>query len=1153
MKKNYSKRHVLFSIMKISLIQLALAVIFSSMAFAHDIKGQDLLDSKITLQVQEQTLKSVLSQIESLVDARFMYSSNSIPTDKKISLDARKERLSVVLERILAPYQLAYQISGRQIVISRKKQAPTMGNVSEKMTPSVSESTKAEEKISLVIQPIAHIVSGTVTDAKNEPLIGASVVLEGTTKGAITDENGNFKLELMDEEKNGKLVFSFVGYDKQTIAIEGRTVVNIVLKESGVLNEVVIIGYGSQKKVNLVGSVATVNVDEKLAGRALPNVSSGLSGLAPGLSAIQNSGMAGRNGATLLIRGLGTVNNSSPLIVVDGMPDVDINRININDVETVSVLKDATSASVYGSRAANGVVLITTKSGKGQKKTSLNFNSNMALTLPTKAFDFLANYPVALTLAQRRAQTNTLQSNLIFKNGTIDQWMALGMIDPLRYPNTDWWDVIQRNGAFENYNLSATGGTEKSNFFVSVGTKKEAGLQINNDYQQYNARFNFDYKLRDNMNTGVKFNGNWSKFVYSLEEGYTDPAATNTAGFDMQYAIAGILPYDPTSGNYGGVMAYGEDPQAYNPYTVYQNNLTRQERKEANTTMYLDWSPLKGLKATVEYGLNYYDQFGWNANIPNQAFNFQTNAFGSRVYVGANAGVSNNTNNGYKTLLNGRLNYNVNFGKDHEVSAMAVYSEEYWYDRFQGSSRNDRLFPGLHEIDAALTDIQTTGGNSSTEGLRSYIGRVNYAAFGKYLLEANFRVDGSSRFVEGQRYGFFPSMALGWRFTEEKFLAPLTKFLSSGKLRLSYGTLGNNSGVGRYEQQTTLASNNYVIGGSVTKGFVNNKLVNQFLSWEETSVANAGIELGFLDNRLTAEFDYYDRLTTGMNRPSDLSILLTGAYSAPRTNIGNMRNRGVETTISWRSKVGSVNYGTTFNASYNATRLEKWNEFLTRGSIFLNMPYNFVYTYEDNGIAQTWADIYKATPQGAQPGDILRKDLNGDGRIDGNDQKAYPSAQRSRPTTYFSLNSYIGWKGIELSALFQGSTGRKDYWINAFNNVNFSTTRYAVTQEHLDNPWTVENRGGLWPRLGGSGNNQITTAFWLDDMTYVRLKNVQLSYSIPPNLFKKLGVSSLRIAGSAENLWTLTSYRGLDPEKEGNNNNLYPINKSYALSIQVGF
>lgn len=1130
--------------MKITIAQLLLAICFTSMGYAHDAKAQGDLNQKIYLQAKDETFSKVLKQIEKQTNIRFVFSSKLIQSTQKVNASFAGEPLSKVLDNLLQPRQLDYEVMEKMIILKK------IDNQKTSSTDVLPATTI--KKVEFIIPAFA--VTGQVTDIKNEPLVGASIVLEGTTKGTLTDENGRYKLELEDDEKKGNLVFSFVGYDKVVAAIDGRYVINIALKEAGVLNEVVVIGYGSQKKVNLVGSVGTVNVDEKMVGRALPNISSGLSGLVPGLSAVQASGMAGRNGAALLIRGLGTANNSSPLIVVDGMPDIDINRINVNDIETVSVLKDATSSSVYGSRAANGVILITTKSGKGMKKTSLNFTSNMAIELPTKSFDFLANYPVALTLEQRRAATNTLASNYLYKYGTIDQWMALGMIDPLRYPNTDWWDIIQREGALQNYNLSASGGGDKSNFFVSVGTKKEQGLQINNDYEQYNARFNFDYKLGTNMNTGVRFNGNWSNFLYALEEGFTDPAPTNTAGFDMQYAIAGITPFDPVSGNFGGVMAYGEDPQAYNPYTVYVNNLNRQQRKEAYTTMYLDWSPIKGLKGTVEYALNYYDQFGWNANTPNQAFNFQTNSFGSRVYVGPNAGVSNNTNSGYKTLLNGRLNYETNFGKNHEVSALMVYSEEFWYDRFQGSSRNDRLYPTLHEIDAALTDIQSTGGNSSTEGLKSYIGRVNYSAFGKYLLEANFRVDGSSRFVEGQRYGFFPSAALGWRFTEEELFKPvLDKFLSNGKFRISYGSLGNNSGVGRYEQQSTLASNNYIIGGSVTKGFVNNKLINQFLSWEETSVLNIGLELGFFKNRLTAEIDYYDRLTTGMNRPSDLSILLTGAYNAPRTNIGNMRNRGVEGTFTWRDKVGAINYGTTLNVSYNATRLEKWNEFLTRGTIFLNMPYNFVYAYEDIGIAQTWADVYKATPQGAQPGDILRKDLNGDGRIDGNDQKAYPNLQRDRPTTFLGLNTFVSWKGIDLSFLWQGSTGRKSFWINAFNNVNFSTSRYAVTQAHLDNPWNVENRDGLWPRLGGSGNNTTTTSFWLDDMTYLRLKNIQLGYSIPPQLFRKLGVSNLRIAGSAENLLTITSFRGLDPEKEGNNNNLYPINKSYSLSIQVGF
>ncbi len=334
---------------------------------------------------------------------------------------------------------------------------------------------------------------------------------------------------------------------------------------------------------------------------------------------------------------------------------------------------------------------------------------------------------------------------------------------------------------------------------------------------------------------------------------------------------------------------------------------------------------------------------------------------------------------------------------------------------------------------------------------------------------------------------------------------------------------------------------------------MNSKLLNADLSWEETEVLNVGLELGFLDNRLTAEFDYYDRLTTGMNRPSDLSMLLSGAYNAPRMNIGNLRNRGVEATISWKDRVGGLNYGLTFNASYNKTNLEKWNEFLTRGWVFLDMPYHFVYTYEDAGLAQTWQDIYNATPQGASPGDILRKDLNGDGRIDGNDMKADDKSQRDRPSAYYNLNGYVSWKGFDVGFLLQAATGRKDYWLNAFNNVNFSASRYASTWNHWNNPWSLDNRGGLWPRLGGSGNNTAETTFWLDNLNYMRLKNIQVGYSVPGSVLRKLHVNSLRIAGSAENIATVTNYRGLDPEKTGNNNNMYPLVKSYSLSVQLGF
>lgn len=996
------------------------------------------------------------------------------------------------------------------------------------------------------------VIRGRVTDEAQSPLPGVSIAVKGTSTGTVSDANGNFSLRTTAAE--GILEFSFIGYTKQEVAFSGDKAVNVQLKtDQRALGEVVVVGYGTQKKVNLVGAVSAIKVDEAITSRALPNASSALSGLVPGLAVTQSSGMAGRNSASLMIRGLGTVNNANPLVVVDGMPDVDINRVNVNDIESISVLKDATSASVYGSRAANGVILITTKSGKGQKKTQLNFSGSYAVTKPTKAYDFMADYPRGLTLHQRQASVGQLRSNWLFKDGTIDQWMALGMIDPLRYPNTDWWDIISRDGQLQNYNLSASGGGDNSNFFFSIGVMDEKGLQINNDYKRYNARFNYDYKLRKNMNIGVRFNGNWSKFVYALEDGFTDDAATNTAGFDLQYAIAGIMPYDPKSGYFGGVMAYNEDAQAYNPYSVYINMLNRQNRQEANTTTYIDWSPIEGLTARIDYSLNYFNQFRWNANMPARAYNFQTDAFGSRVYVGDNAGVGNFTNTGYKTMLNGSLTYQKTIAKNHELKGLFVYSEEYWYERYQGSSRNDRLHPTLHEVDAALAKVQNAAGNSSTEGLRSYIGRINYTAFDKYLFEANARYDGSSKFLPGSQYGFFPSVAVGWRFTEEAFISSFTKnILSQGKLRFSYGGLGNNSGVSRYEQQNTLDANHYMLDGDISKGVIYRKMVNDALSWETTSVMNIGLDLGFFENRLTAELDYYNRLTTGMNRPSEMSILLTGAYESPRRNIGDLRNKGIELNLNWTDKVADFNYGINLNGSYNYTSLEKWNEFLGKGYVFLDMPYHFVYAYEDIGIAQTWEDVYNAAPQGASPGDVLRKDLNGDGRITAEDKKAYPKFQRDRPTTYFAMNAYVSWRGFDLGLLLQGAAGRKDFVTNNYNNTNPAGARYAWTWDHWYNAWSQENRGGIWPRIGGIGGNREETSFWLDNMNYLRLKNIQLGYSVPSKILRRIGVNTFRIFGSAENIATITNYRGLDPEVTGNRSNAYPVNKSYSAGINVG-
>ncbi len=892
----------------IAMTRLALLGVFFQVAFAGFLSAADLTAQEksieeiyITLNMRNLSLEDAFVKIVEKTDLNFQYTKEMVDK-KKVNHNFSNVSLGTVLRSISKETGLGFRRIKETIYVTsiptkKVSVSELLGATGSSLMQATTKEPKAgmlhpfqseavSNMLASALKAMAVTVTGQITGDDGVGIPGVNILEKGTVNGTNTDADGRYSISVSGP--GAVLVFSSIGYISQEMEVGTATTLNLVLKtDVKSLEEVVVVGYGTQKRANVTGAVATVTIDDKITSRTLTNVSSGLSGLVPGLAVTQSTGMAGRNGASLIIRGLGTVNNASPLVVVDGMPDVDINRLNMNDIESISVLKDATSASVYGSRAANGVILITTKSGKGQAKASINYTGSYAVTNPTRAYDFMPDYASALTLHQQSAAVNTLRSNYLFRDGTIDQWLALSKVDPLAYPSTDWWDVILRQGTVQNHNLSASGGNDKSNFFISVGVMDEKGLQVNNDYTRYNARFNYDYKIRKNINVGVRFTGNWSNFTYALEDGFTDDDPGNTAGFDMQYAIAGIVPYDPVSGNYGGVMAYNEDPQAYNPYTLYVNNLNRQDRQEANTNFYIDWSPIEGLTARLDYALNYYNQFRWTAATPNRSYNFQTNSFGSRVYVGPNAGVGNFTNTGYKTLLNGRLTYKKTIAKNHDLTALFVYSEEYWKDRYQASSRNDRLYPTLHEVDAALTDIQTTGGNSSTEGLQSYIGRLNYVAFDKYLMELNFRYDGSSRFLDGKQFGFFPSAALGWRFTEENFIKAVTdRFLTSGKLRVSYGALGNNSGVGRYEQQETLASSNYMIGGSIVKGFVNQKLVNRDLSWETTTVFNVGLDLGFFRGRLSTELDYYDRLTTGMNRPSEMSILLTGAYDRPRKNIG---------------------------------------------------------------------------------------------------------------------------------------------------------------------------------------------------------------------------------------------------------------------------
>lgn len=991
-------------------------------------------------------------------------------------------------------------------------------------------------------------IQGQVLDATTqEPLIGVSVLEKSTSNGTITDMDGNFSLKVAP---TSTLVFSYIGYSPIEVKADKARGIIKLREDTKTLDEVVVVGYGTQKKVNMTGAVSAVKIDESMASRSVSNVSSGLSGLVPGLVVSQSTGFAGGNGASLQVRGLGSINDSNPLIVVDGMPDVDINRIDMNDIESISVLKDAASSAVYGSRAANGVILITTKNGMGTTKPKISYTGSYAISETSNFYDYLPDYARAMTMHMRASASGNKSSG--FREGSAEQWMAMSMVDPILFPNTDQFKDAFRTGSLFNQNVSASGSTDQMNFYVSVGVMDEKGLQLNNNYSRYNIRANIDYKIRKNFKIGFKTDGQWSDRSYPRGNGFEN------AG--MKYAVSGVLNQHPETGEYGGAMAYGENLSAGNVLAEYNAYRTDVSRKEYNGNIYAEWEPLKDLKINISYALRYYSSFRKEVQNPIDQWNFQMGVIDRTIPDNNGDRLVNENLEGHKTMFQGRINYDKEIFSGHKLGLLFVAAEEYWFDRQLYASRTDRLHPSLSELDAALQN-QLNGGYSMEEGLRSFIGRVNYTMYDRYLFEFNCRTDGSSKFVKGNQYGFFPSGAIGWRISEEAFFAPLKNAVSNAKFRASLGTLGNNSGdvIKRrdYEQSETLATTNYILNGSIVKGFSNNKMINEDLSWESTRVINIGLDLGFFNNKLTAELDWYDRFTSGMIRGSSVSNLLSG-YSAPRVNIADLQNRGIEANITWRDKIGKdFSYSINANGSYNQNTLKEWGDYQNKGWEYLDMPWRFLYMYDAySGLTQSWNQIYNAPYQAqyAAPGDILLKDVNGDGKISGEDKVAHTDKLRQSPLGQFGFTLSAQFKGFDFQALFQGSYGRWDVWLDDYNNVNVSADRYAFQKLHWNDTWSLDNRNASLPRIttGDAGKNREESVFWAQQTSYLRMKNLQLGYSIPTILLKKISFDRARIFVSAENLFTLTGWKGIDPEKN-HDWDAYPTVKTYSIGLNVEF
>lgn len=1005
-------------------------------------------------------------------------------------------------------------------------------------------------------------VSGTVTDDTGEAIPGVTIMIKGTTVGQITDQNGKYAITVAG--RDAVLQFSYIGFTSQEFVVGNKSVIDVQLsEESTELEEVVVVGYGVQRKVNLTGAVSMVKIDESMESRAVSTVSSGLSGLIPGLAVTQTNSMAGKAGSALRVRGVGSINNSDPLIVVDGMPDMDINDLNMVDIESISVLKDAASAAVYGSRAANGVVLITTKRGQ-EGKATINYTGSYGWESLINYYTYLADYP-SYMLYHNRSFINGGRDPR-YRDGTIEQWMAMAHVDPVLFPNTDWWHELFKTAHIQNHTLSASAGTERLKFYVSASMMDNTGISINTGYNRKNFRVNVDYKILGNVKVGANIDGTWSNIKLPKIDGINNP--DDSGNMDVTKIIPGVTAIAP-DGRYGTAMAYAEGHiSSGNQYAVIMNNFNNTEQQRFAGNFFGEWSPVKGLTLRMDYGLNFTNEFRQNYSKPFQMWNFQSEQ--PTITITSNGGITNRYENRYKSLLQGRINYTTQLFSRHNLSAMVAYNEEYWFRRYMSGSRQDRLHPDLAELDAALSDRPSASGTSSAEGLRSVIGRVNYDMYNKYLIELNLRADASSKFLKGHQWGVFPSFSLGWRFSNEAFFESLSSIFSNGKLRGSWGMLGNNAGVSRYEQRDTYERTHYTFGGALTEGFSSTKLINENFSWEKSTITNIGLELAMLKGKLTTEIDVYNRLTSDMIRPMEISSLLAG-YSAPRNNMGELRNRGIEVTVGWQTNVKDFRFGARLNVSYNKNKLISWNERLGRGFQYLDYPWRFTYTYKATGIAQGWEEIMNAPYQGTNlmaPGDILHEDLNGDGVISGDDRVALPNAPRFYFNTNYGLNLHVAWRWVDLSALLQASTGSKSFWFDNYNRVYSNESRSAYQTLHIDH-WQLENRDASLPRLiiasnSNGGRNNLESTYWLYSRNYLRFKNIQLGFNVPKNILQKAKISNLRLYVTGENLFTISKWPGIDPEKpedrsdvnqsiSANNQDIYPLSRTFATGINLSF
>ena len=1010
------------------------------------------------------------------------------------------------------------------------------------------------------VQQESTTVTGIVLDDMGEPIIGATIKIKGQdTVGTITSIDGDFTLKGL--KKGQTLVISYIGFQTQEVKYNGEKSLKVTLKsDSKSLNEVVVVGYGTQKKVNMSGAVASINMDELTESRPVTNVSQALAGLAAGVNVSSGSNRPGDDNASILVRGQGTLNSSAPLIIIDGV-EQGINTVNPQDIESVSVLKDAASASIYGSRAANGVILITTKKGKSGK-IKVDYNGYVSFQSIRKTLTPVSNYADYMELINEGYYNSNPKSgkNQYFSEEKIAEWRNGN--DPLKYPNTNWIDETFKPSTSTNHVVSLSGGSDKIRFYGSFGYMNNPGVLENAGMKKYTVRLNMDADVTAWLNIGMQIGG----YVSDLEPGAEeiDNIFTYTA------ATTPGMVFRAPDGRYGALNNSEDSGQcANNNPLIRLNKWAGQDRKNnVRPRFTATLKPFKGFSLTGSYSYEFLDRETHRKPVFLDAYNFLTD---EQTWTNRGKTSIKYTDSKIERYFNDLVaRYDTKMFKNNlAIGAMAGLSNELYRSKNFSATRQDLTDLSMDVINGA-TGESTSSGSSTEWAMRSFFGRLNLNWQEKYLFEFNLRADGSSRFSKDNRWGYFPSASAAWRIDQEKFMeGVLGGNLSNLKLRVSYGALGNNS-VGNYDYQSlyTTSGNNYVLGNLMVPGLALAAISNANLTWESTKVFNVGLDFGFFNNHLTGTIDFFNKKTTGIliNLPAPG---VHGTTALPKQNSAEVTNKGIEFTLGWQDKIGDFTYGANANFAYITNNVDKFKGKDKGGMsisganlIWEGHSINSQYLMRVDRILQTDEDMkivdemiaknpnaFKALGK-PQKGDFLYKDIDGDGCITLMDKEIVSDG--TNPKFTFGLNLNAAYKGFDVSALLQGQLGIKTFWMNDAYNTPTVRYGYQINKEVADGRWYEGRTDAKYPRLIQYQDTRNTkpSDFYLQDRSFLKIRNIQFGYTVPQNLTQMVHVQRVRVYCSLENFFTFTSFKGFDPEVSGMN---YPTMKQCTLGLNISF